>query len=71
MVIKPATVHFELNCGEDYKYEMRCEESSGSNKPFIISHKADQYATNENDDFIISFLAKCQIKFDELKNKIK
>ena len=56
-----------MNTGEDYKYELRCEDVQGANKPFIISSKAEQYQTDENDEFILSFLNKLQITIDKLK----
>ena len=44
MEIEPSTLHYELRCGEEYKYELRCEESkSGKKKPFIISNKVETY----------------------------
>ena len=73
MVIQPAVQYYEMKTGEDYKYELRCEDSTSSKyKPFIISSQIEKYNQNGADDeFIMSFLTKMQIGMDKLKQKIK
>lgn len=29
MQIEPQTLHYELRCGEEFKYELRCDASEG------------------------------------------
>ena len=49
MEIEPPTLHYELRIGDNYKYELRCEESKSSRKkPFIISSKVESYQNNSN-----------------------
>lgn len=72
MEIEPSTLHYELRIGEDYKYELRCEESKGGRKkPFIISSKVETYQNEENKELLVSFLTKLQVGYDKLKQKIK
>ena len=73
MEIRPATLHCEIRYGDDdYKYELRCEESNSSKKkPFTISSQVEQFTGESNQDMLMSLMIKLQSSIDKVEEKIK
>ena len=72
MEIQPPTQHYELRCGEEFKYELRCEESTGSKKkPFIISSQVEKYSNDENQEMLVALITKLQMNFEKMRQKIR